>query len=190
MSKADEILILIEERKGITVKKFAELYELQNHEATEILDYGVQQGLLYELRTDEYDLKGSTWERLCMERKKGVKEFERFINKFFKDLNLKKKIAQFTGKRNLAQQFLSINPLFYDKNKLWWMWDSNSYSWNIIDETDILNAINSISKADTISSKEKNEILEALKQEARKGKPEDPKESWVQFKDRIYDLEF
>ena len=189
MSKAAEILGLIEERKGITLNKFAELHDLSNLEAKEILDYGIQQGLLYETKNEEYDVRGASWEKYCKGDHQGFKEFEKFINKYFGNLTLKKKIAQFTGKRNLAQQFLNINPLFYDGNKLWWMWDSNTYSWNIIDETDILNAINSISKADTISSKEKGEIIEALKQEARKGKPEDPKESWVQFKDRIYDLE-
>jgi putative DNA primase/helicase len=94
----------------------------------------------------------------------------------------------FTDKRELAKQFLKIQPLFYDKGKLWWIWISNKYKWEIIDETDVLNAIEKSSRTDTIDSKERNEILEALRQEGRKNVPEDIKPSWIQFQDQIIDL--
>jgi len=100
-----------------------------------------------------------------------------------------KAIKYFSDKRNLAKQFLEIQPLFYDKNKIWWVWDKECFKWEIIDDVDILNSISNVSSADTINSKEKNEILESLKQISRLNKPKEIPECWVQFKNKIYDIE-
>ena len=100
-----------------------------------------------------------------------------------------KAIQVFVDKRDLAKQFLKIQPFYYDKNKLWWMWDTKQYKWVLTDETDILNGIALSSSANTINSKEKTEILEALKQEARLHKPKDIKPTWIQFKDSIVDVQ-
>ena len=100
-----------------------------------------------------------------------------------------KAIKHFSNKRNLAKQFLEIQPLYYDENKLWWIWNEKEFKWKIVDDVDILNSIANTSIANTINSKEKNEILEALRQSARLNKPKEIPESWVQFKDKIYDVE-
>jgi putative DNA primase/helicase len=119
--------------------------------------------------------------------KKDEKEVKGFtgLNK----INLQEKIRIFFNKEDLAIQILQIQPLYYDKNKLWWAWDKILFRWEIIDETDILNFVRGLSIANTIKSNEKMEILEALKQEARLRKPEEPKKSWIQFKNKIYDVE-
>jgi putative DNA primase/helicase len=61
--------------------------------------------------------------------------------------------------------------------------------WRIIDETDLLNIVAEISPADTIPSNCKHQILEALKQVGRLCEPQHIKETWVQFKGNIYDVE-
>jgi putative DNA primase/helicase len=94
----------------------------------------------------------------------------------------------FTDKRELARRFLKIQPLFYDKGKLWWIWIADKFKWEIIDETDVLNAIERSTKANTINSKEKNEIIEALEQEGRKNVPIPIKTTWIQFQDEIIDI--
>jgi len=102
---------------------------------------------------------------------------------------IEKVIRNYFNKEDLSKQLLQIQPLYYDKSKIWWAWDKKEYKWEIIDETDILNLVNQLSFANTIKSQEKTEILESLKQSSRLNKPEEIKKSWVQFKDMIIDIE-
>jgi len=88
-----------------------------------------------------------------------------------------------------AKQFVRQNPLFYDKNGMWWMWDKKTYSWVISDEVDILNNIMKKMKIDTVSSKSRTEIINSLKQVGRLSVPKDIKPTWIQFKDTIVDIE-
>jgi putative DNA primase/helicase len=114
------------------------------------------------------------------------------IIRYKRGLEDEDKIEEATGifldKRELAKRFLKIQPLFYDSGRLWWIWKQNQRKWEIIDETDVLNSIEKSSRADTINSTEKNEIIEALKQEGRKTSPKPLKESWIQFQNIIYDI--
>lgn len=98
-------------------------------------------------------------------------------------------IFNYFGKRDLSKQILSHQPLHYDKGKNWWMWNEKGFFWEIVDETDIMNMVGSLSTANTVNAKEKNEILEALKQEARIRMPLPISKKWIQFKDVIYNLE-
>ncbi len=104
------------------------------------------------------------------------------------EIKLKKTIINYYGKEDLAKQLLETQPLYYDKSKLWWSWDKEEFRWQVTDETDILNFVNKLSIANTIKTTEKTEILEALKQKARLNKPKKPKNTWVQFKDKIVDI--
>lgn len=103
--------------------------------------------------------------------------------------NLTKQITYFTTMKNLAEQFIKIQPIFYDRSKTFWFWDFKEMGWNIIDETDLLNIISESSPANTIASRERNEILEALKQVGRLCEPKKIKETWIQFKGTIFDVE-
>ena len=71
------------------------------------------------------------------------------------DSTIEKFIRNFFTKTDLSKQILEIQPMYYDKNKLWWAWDREEFRWKIIDETDILNFVRELSFANTISSKEK-----------------------------------
>lgn len=120
------------------------------------------------------------------------KEEEKTKKQFVKeeDFEKAKKIIQsYFGKRDLAEQILNIQPLYYDVNKIWWVWNKEKYMWVITDETDILNFVRQLSTFNTVKAKDKLEILEALKQYARERKPTPIKPSWVQFKDLIVDIE-
>jgi len=102
--------------------------------------------------------------------------------------NIAKAITTYTNKRNLARQFIKIQPVYYDESKLWWLWNFKLFKWQLIDETDILNMISKNSHANTISSKEKVEIIESLKQEGRLNKPKSIEPTWIQFKNKITDF--
>lgn len=88
-----------------------------------------------------------------------------------------------------AERFNDIQPLFYDKNCLWWLWNIAEFKWEIVDEIDILNMIEEATGRDVISSKSRTEIINALKQKGRLNTPKKVKPTWIQFKDTIVDIE-
>jgi P4 family phage/plasmid primase-like protien len=114
-------------------------------------------------------------------------EGEDYAKREFESLH--KTIVTYYGKRDLAKRILEIQPFYYDESKNWWRWDTNNLFWELIDETDILNIVEHLAIYNTVNSKEKNEILEALKQESRKHKPEEMKKTWIQFDKIIYDIQ-
>lgn len=116
-----------------------------------------------------------------------VKEENIVIQEHAKEVG--KIITFFQGKKDLAYQILRIQPLFYDSYKMWWIWNKKEYRWIMGDETDIMNLVSNYSMANTISSKEKNEIIEALKQTSRLNQPLPMKNTWVQFNDTIIDID-
>jgi len=102
---------------------------------------------------------------------------------------LQKVISNYMGMKDLAKQILEIQPLYYDSSKLWWIWNKDKFKWEIIDETDVLIMVDNVALINTVKTKERVEILEALKQGARGNKPKPIKKKWIQFKDLIVDYE-
>ena len=102
--------------------------------------------------------------------------------------DFQEKIKEYANKRDLIQKFIKVIPVFYDKSKNWWVWNHEEFMWELVDETDIINAINTKTTLNTLNSREKNELLEGLKQEGRLNKPKDLPKNWVQFKDQLIDI--
>jgi putative DNA primase/helicase len=98
-------------------------------------------------------------------------------------------IESYYNKSDLAKQFINTMPLYYDDSGIWWRWLVNDKKWIIVDETDILNLVSKSSRENTINSKERAEILNALKQRARLNKPLMPKSTWIQFREEVVDIE-
>jgi P4 family phage/plasmid primase-like protien len=97
-------------------------------------------------------------------------------------------IEDYFNMSDLASKLWGINPYFFDKTGMFWLWDWDNRKWSIVDEVDVLNMIKKCSRHNTISSKSKNEILEAMKQYGRDKIPKPIQPSWVQFKDLIVDI--
>jgi len=91
--------------------------------------------------------------------------------------------------RDLVKKFLKLQPIYYDENRIWWIWDKESYKWKMIDDVDLMNGLNKKANANTIHSQIKSQIIEAFKQEARKNKPKEIKPTWIQFGNKIIDIE-
>ena len=119
---------------------------------------------------------------------KANENLQKAVNQEEDAIKFGKAIKFFNDKRHLATQFLSVQPLFYDSSRLWWVWNFELRCWEMCDEVDIMNQISRHSEANTINSTEKNEILEALKQESRKIRPLPIEKTWIQFKDKIIDI--
>lgn len=94
-----------------------------------------------------------------------------------------------TDKLKLANEFTTIQPIYYDSSGTWWLWDYQKSFWQIKDEVDIMNYIYKTTKANTINSKERAEILQILKQVGRANKPKDAPKTWIQFSNGIIDIE-
>jgi len=92
-------------------------------------------------------------------------------------------------KEGQAKEFNKIQPLFFDKNGMWWLWNSEQFKWEIVDEVDILNMIHKATGKDVINPKERTLILNSLKQEGRQKIPKPIKPTWIQFRDILVDIE-
>ncbi len=102
--------------------------------------------------------------------------------------SIQKASRVFTVKEQ-ANQFNKLQPLFYDKNNLWWLWNTIKFKWEMSDEVDILNMIQQATDKDVISPRSRLEILNSLKQEGRMNIPKNVKKTWVQFQDILVDVE-
>jgi len=133
------------------------------------------------------------------EKKEGVKKFvsEKFQGKKSEDegrpLTEEEKdiygiIDTYFTKKDLVKKLWKRKPFFLDKSKMWWLWDNNERRWELVDETDLLIFVQNTSRADTIASKEKTEILEAMKQYGRQKMPKPIEPTWIQFKGKIVDI--
>lgn len=115
--------------------------------------------------------------------------FQKYVEEKDKPKSKAKKAAKIFSHKGRAEMFNELQPIFYDKNGLWWLWNSNEYSWEIVDEVDILNMVTDATGQDVIEPKNRTIILNSLKQEGRKKIPQQIKPTWIQFKDKIVDIE-
>lgn len=91
---------------------------------------------------------------------------------------------------DLAEKFLKIQPIYFDNNKIWWLWNQEENRWYQADETDILNILDKKAYVrESFKSHIKSEILECIRRKSRLNKPIDIKKTWVQFKDKIVDIQ-
>jgi len=91
------------------------------------------------------------------------------------------------SRRGQIEQFWEKQPFYYDSSRIFWLWDKENYRWAKSDEVDFCNQIYDTLNVDTIDSKARSEVVEGFKQIGRKHKPLKADQSWVQFKDDIYD---
>lgn len=136
-----------------------------------------------------FDWKTTPEYQQWIKQKRAEERLNEEITKEEQAEKFEKAIKFFIDKRDLARQFLKVQPLYFDSARNWWVWCGKDLRWIRTDETDILNLIDKNSMADTISSKEKNEIIESLRQESRKLKPKKIEGTWIQFKDEIFDID-
>lgn len=100
------------------------------------------------------------------------------------------KLNIFVDYVKLAEMFQKKQPYFYDKQKIWWLWNQKKAFWERIDETDIINAMDAtVNGLYLFKSQTKNEIMNSLKMQGRKQIPKPMHKAWVQVGTTIYDLQ-
>jgi len=83
-----------------------------------------------------------------------------------------------------------VQPFMYDKTGLYWLWDHDTYIWRQCDETDVMIALDRGLQMHgaTVNKSIKANYLEAVRRIGRMYKPHDPRPTWVQFNDTVYDI--
>lgn len=94
----------------------------------------------------------------------------------------------FTDYLEIAKKFWDIQPFYYDKYRLFWLWNKIEKKWERVDDIDLINAIDDNTQSPTTDSSVKYDILESLKRIGRRRKPKEPEKTWIQFKENIYDI--
>jgi len=117
-----------------------------------------------------------------------------------KNLGIGKSIVSSSGENNSLKVqdyinnvnvFYKLNPFFYDKAGLFWVWDAVNTYWNVVDNIDMMNLIDSKLGLDggTVTTSIKNNYLETLKRFGRSKVPLDAPVTWIQFKNGVYDID-
>jgi P4 family phage/plasmid primase-like protien len=117
--------------------------------------------------------------------KKKFKEQESLRAKAEAEAKKEANAALSFGMIGQAEQFIRMQPVYYDEHKLWWKYDLSKCCWEQTDDTEILNSIRRGLNVDTIDSTTRTEIIESLKQVSREHKPEDLSRDWLQFKNTL-----
>ena len=88
-----------------------------------------------------------------------------------------------------VELFHQTQPFFYDKGCLFWFWNHTNFRWEIVDEIDVMNAIDKKLNfyGQTITSTIKFSYLEAFRRVGRRKMPKTAPDTWVQFQDLIFD---
>ena len=123
-----------------------------------------------------------------------IKDSLTLIDRDYKNLDWKevdKNLNQWSifSKKGRSQHLGELQPYFYDRTGMFWLWNKQTFCWELSDEVDILNMIDEATNEDIITSKNRAEIINSLKQQGRKNIPKDIKPTWIQFKDTIVDYE-
>jgi len=141
-----------------------------------------------ELPIEYYEGEKIDFDNLKIPIKTKIKK-KRVLSKSFEYVTGIKEASKVFTLNNQAERFNEIQPIFYDKSGMFWLWNGQEKYWEISDDVDILNMISKTTGQDVISSKNRTEILNALKQEGTLNIPKPIKKTWIQFKNKIYDIE-
>lgn len=89
-----------------------------------------------------------------------------------------------------AKLFWESQPYFYDEAGMFWLWNRELTKWEMADEVDMMRIFDDALgfQGQTITSACKNNHLEAFKRYGREMCPADAPVTWVQFRDKIFDI--
>lgn len=89
-----------------------------------------------------------------------------------------------------AKEIHRLQPFFYDRNKIFWLWNCDNYKWEISDEIDLLNILNDELSlhGQVVVGNVRNNYINSFKSVGRKNIPLDAPKTWVQFDDVIVDI--
>lgn len=96
------------------------------------------------------------------------------------------------NKEEICENYYKVHPFFYDDIGLFWFWDEDAMCYVLKDELDLMNDIKKVAAQKNFSMVNSGfwgEMNRALKLIGRNYKPKEWKQSWIQFRNVIYDIE-
>ena len=183
---------LIQKTKD-NINSWAHNYEDNTVEVeAELKEFAKETKGLYELGDLKKLINFEIKKRKDKEKEKTKKDKKQYIEKKkaeFKESNFAfSAFNQFTNYLNIAEDFHKIQPFYYDPYRIWWLWNNVETKWEKVDDIDLMNAIDNHTQNPSTNGNIKSEIVESLKRVGRKHKPLEAKETWIQFKNVIYDI--
>lgn len=156
----------IRHEKG--VREVSEVYMKKDNE---------QDATFEEWKEDQHKKLGKTFDKVVQKQKTD----DRFA--FFKGFKINNFIEN-------VRFFYENSPFFYDKAGMFWFWNEDMKKYELIDETDIMNALDSELgfEGQTVGPGMKNNYLEAFKRYGRLNIPKEAPKRWIQFKDKAFSI--
>lgn len=111
------------------------------------------------------------------------------ITKKRKEKIVAKVLTEASPFTDIAENLVSALPVYYDKSRMWWMWNIDEYAWDLCDKTDVLNLLKyGLQLNPDMIVTQKTNLIEAIQLQARWKKPTEPKPEWIQFNDTMYNI--
>jgi putative DNA primase/helicase len=91
---------------------------------------------------------------------------------------------------SMAERFWKIQPFYYDKTRLWWLWNYKLNCWQVIDKTDIFNEMQKSASPlmNITKSNVASQIKMALEMVGRRKEPKKAHIRWIQFNKKAFSL--
>lgn len=187
-----------EDEAGIIILSFKETL-LKNKWSVDDINKLFEQWILSPLAEDLIEQMVSRLKELKIDIDYFFKKYNQLIEikrkKEFKN-RLKKEQQMILGRFNPltvyenVENFHSINPFFFDKNKMYWFWDKDSFKWRIIDHIDLVNGLEQALevKGQIVTSPILNKYIRSFESIGRKNHPKEPPKEWIQFKNKVFDI--
>jgi P4 family phage/plasmid primase-like protien len=96
--------------------------------------------------------------------------------------------AKILTREGQIEEFYQRNPFFFDRSKMFFVWNRELCKYELSDTTDLLNEVAELLGLDTISSKIRGELIAGFEQIGRRHIPTTAPLSWVQYKNKICDF--
>lgn len=101
---------------------------------------------------------------------------------FFENFNI-------TSAFKNVKYFYEQQPFFFDRNQLYWFWNSKESRYEQVDETDIIIQIGKILEEEGVVTKiSVRNYLRCIQTYGREHIPKEAPKHWIQFKNKIFDL--
>lgn len=94
------------------------------------------------------------------------------------------------NKLELARRFWQVQPFFYDESQLFWLWNHETKSWDIIDEIKLIDMMSRglNTEGESVKGKFWAETTRALKIIGRRKQPKPLSKEWIQFKNCVVNI--